>query len=597
MKYFLAPVLVVLFSLPLTAQLDPRVRYGTYLGGSLADCYDSFLDNCANAGHNYFPANSGASVVTMDKQGNIFVAGGTSAVDFPTTAGAYRRTPGYMNNGFGDLFSSDSFVAKFSPSGALVWSTYLLVGAGPGLITFDSAGNVVIVGGVNLGDDRYPFYSPFIAKLNSTGTAMLNYKLLVSRDCTSYDGAAFGGAAVDSSGAIYIAGSSGYGGAYNGNCIVPTRGANEYGQGFVVKLNSAWSKVYAARVDGQLSGIAVDTKGNVWVTGDIYDSGAPNVARLNTLGALTYSNTFGAEGTGIAVRAASNGDAILTGWVWDAYSNMPATTNIGTRVSSGFATFVRRINLDGQVIYSTVIHGSNMQPSGLALNSADEPFVTGSETAAFYINRYANAPAAGAFLLRLNNKGNVVWLDSTFAGGSGSGIFIDAAWNAWVVGSVGSGQYFPLTANAYQKDFKNAASQGFLAKLIIDADLKMQIQGTSPNPVMHGSTLTYTLAVYNNGPDVSDGDTITDVLPAGTTFVSYSTTNGTCTHPAVGFGGTFKCTRSGVLNKGSYWGPVKLTVKVNAAAGTTLKNTASVAAKTQDMVSSDNSATVYVKVQ
>jgi len=65
----------------------------------------------------------------------------------------------------------------------------------------------------------------------------------------------------------------------------------------------------------------------------------------------------------------------------------------------------------------------------------------------------------------------------------------------------------------------------------------------------------------------------------------------------VGSGGTFKCTRAGVLNKGSYWGPLKLTVKVNAAAGTTLKNTTSVAAKTQDVVSSNNTATVYVKVQ
>jgi len=262
-------LLTLLFAVQAFGQLDPRVRYGTYLGSSLADCYEPFLNNCDQVGHNYFPANSGASVVTMDKQGNIFVAGGTSAVDFPTTPGAYRRTAGYMNNGFGDLFSSDSFVAKFAPSGALVWSTYLLVGAGPGLITFDSAGNVIVVGGVNLGDDRYPFYSPFIAKLNPNGTAILSYKLLVSQDCSSYDGAAFGGAAVDSSGAIYIAGSSGYGGAYNGNCIVTTPGANEYGQGFVVKLNSAWSKVYAARVDGQLSGIAVDAKGNVWVTGEI----------------------------------------------------------------------------------------------------------------------------------------------------------------------------------------------------------------------------------------------------------------------------------------------------------------------------------------
>jgi len=84
--------------------------------------------------------------------------------------------------------------------------------------------------------------------------------------------------------------------------------------------------------------------------------------------------------------------------------------------------------------------------------------------------------------------------------------------------------------------------------------------------------LTYTLAVYNNGPDVSDGDTLTDVLPANTTIVSFTNTNGTCTHPAVwGSGGTFKCTRSSLLNKGSYWGQITLTVHVNAATGSTLK--------------------------
>jgi hypothetical protein len=39
--------------------------------------------------------------------------------------------------------------------------------------------------------------------------------------------------------------------------------------------------------------------------------------------------------------------------------------------------------------------------------------------------------------------------------------------------------------------------------LIIEADAKVLIQGASPNPVTHGTNLTYTLAVYNNGPDVS----------------------------------------------------------------------------------------------
>ena len=82
------------------------------------------------------------------------------------------------------------------------------------------------------------------------------------------------------------------------------------------------------------------------------------------------------------------------------------------------------------------------------------------------------------------------------------------------------------------------------ASEIIEADVKA-IQSASPNPVTHGTNLTYTFSAFNNnGPDISDGDTITDVLPSGTTFVSFSTTNGTCTHPAVGSGGTFNAQRS-----------------------------------------------------
>jgi uncharacterized repeat protein (TIGR01451 family) len=213
------------------------------------------------------------------------------------------------------------------------------------------------------------------------------------------------------------------------------------------------------------------------------------------------------------------------------------------------------------------------------------------------VNPYSNHVPSGAFLVRLNQTGTALWLDSTFGGNGGNAIAVDAAWNAWLVGDSNAGNYFPITSNAYQSSFKNASSQGFLAKLIIEADVKALTQKTSPSPVPHGGNLTYTFAVYNNGPDVSDGDTLTDVLPAGTTFVSFTNTNGTCSHPAVGSGGTFRCTRSSTLSKGSYWGPITLTVHVNATSGTTLKNTASVAGKTQDVFPSNNSSTTYVKVQ
>ena len=69
------------------------------------------------------------------------------------------------------------------------------------------------------------------------------------------------------------------------------------------------------------------------------------------------------------------------------------------------------------------------------------------------MNRYSNAPAKGAFLQRGNQTGSALWLDSTFGGYAGYGIVVDSAWNAFVIGTSLSGEYFPLTANAYQKQF------------------------------------------------------------------------------------------------------------------------------------------------
>lgn len=45
------------------------------------------------------------------------------------------------------------------------------------------------------------------------------------------------------------------------------------------------------------------------------------------------------------------------------------------------------------------------------------------------------------------------------------------------------------------------------------ADVTVQMTD-SPDPVRVGSTLTYTITVRNNGPDMAAGVTLTDTLPA-----------------------------------------------------------------------------------
>ena len=59
--------------------------------------------------------------------------------------------------------------------------------------------------------------------------------------------------------------------------------------------------------------------------------------------------------------------------------------------------------------------------------------------------------------------------------------------------------------------------------------IDLQIQKTdSPNPVNVGGTLTYTLTARNNGPSTATQVVITDSLPTTVTYLSSSSTQGTC---------------------------------------------------------------------
>jgi len=80
------------------------LAFATYLGGNSFDA---------------------ARGICVDSAGNIIVVGGTSSTDFPTTEGAFCRHLTPAGPDVGRLGATDVFVAKFSPKGELLWSTYL----------------------------------------------------------------------------------------------------------------------------------------------------------------------------------------------------------------------------------------------------------------------------------------------------------------------------------------------------------------------------------------------------------------------------------------------------------------------------------------
>jgi uncharacterized repeat protein (TIGR01451 family) len=100
-----------------------------------------------------------------------------------------------------------------------------------------------------------------------------------------------------------------------------------------------------------------------------------------------------------------------------------------------------------------------------------------------------------------------------------------------------------------------------------------------PDPVQLNGRLTYTIVVGNNGPDAATQVTLADPLPAGTSFISVSTTQGSCT------GGALINCNLGTIAKGQ---TVTITLVVRANQAGTLTNTATVVGKEPESNTANN---------
>jgi uncharacterized protein (TIGR03437 family) len=137
-----------------------------------------------------------------------------------------------------------------------------------------------------------------------------------------------------------------------------------------------------------------------------------------------------------------------------------------------------------------------------------------------------------------------------------------------------------LTGN--QEAAPNAADA---ATQVATADLALTMTAT-PNPVVAGGMLTYAIAVINNGPNVATDVTVTDILPASTTFFSCAAPGGECKGSGNNRAITFGSLASGASATISLFA----TVNPTTAGGTTIGNTAT-AGVSIDPSLANNSAT------
>ncbi|MFZ5471583.1 MAG: SBBP repeat-containing protein [Myxococcota bacterium] len=379
--------------------------------------------------------------ITVDAQGNVYLAGGTQSSDFPTTAGAYSRA----SNG-----SWDAFVVKLSPQGALLWSTYV---GGPNYdrayaIEVDSSGAILIAGRAGSGFPTTagvvqpsfvgdlavnPAYGPqdgFVAKLSADGATLL-WATYVGNDDRSF----IRDIDIDASGhvlAVLTDVSRPFPHVTAGSAIPNLQGGTD---GAVVKLRS----------DGQQV---------LWGT---------------------YLGGAGDEAGGPSLRVERvTGSVYVVGNTSSA--NFPTPNGFDTTLGGGTDAFLAKLSADGaSLLFATYLGGSAAEGTGthnVALDPAGNVVVghwSQSTDLAMTGHRKTAPAGVNSLLWKFSSAGQL--LASTYVGGSGDdgiqGVATDTQGNVVVSLDGTTSLDLPVTAGAFQAT-NAGAPDGALIKLSPD---------------------------------------------------------------------------------------------------------------------------------
>jgi uncharacterized repeat protein (TIGR01451 family) len=108
----------------------------------------------------------------------------------------------------------------------------------------------------------------------------------------------------------------------------------------------------------------------------------------------------------------------------------------------------------------------------------------------------------------------------------------------------------------------------------------------SPDPVVVGSTLTYTIQVSNLGPHEATGVTVIDDLPGGVSFLTATTSNGSCQRK----GKKVTCAIGTLAADATKANAVTITIQVRPTKAGKIENTATVDGVEKDPVGKNNKA-------
>ncbi len=333
------------------------------------------------------------------------------------------------------------------------------------------------------------------------------------------------GIAVDSGGNVYITGTTQSSGWVSGGWIATFGGESD---GYVVKLNASGAHQWSTYVGGtgldEGKGIAVDSGGNVYITGTTQSSGWVSggwkttlsgendgyVVKLNTSGAHQWSTYLGGlyddQGYGIAVDA--SGNCYATGH-----------TASPDWVSGGFKVLYSG-NTDGYIVkfsnlgihqWSTYVGGTNLDVGrGIGVDANGNCYAGGATLSPGWASGGFNTMYRGGtlsgdgYVVKLSSAGNHVW--STYLGGSnddgGYSIALDAIGSCYAVGSTESLGWVSGGWNPVH----NGGVDGFVVKLSsAGAHLWSSYVGGTDTDACRGVAVDSNGNCYITGDSMSSG--------------------------------------------------------------------------------------------
>ncbi|HKQ73840.1 MAG TPA: SBBP repeat-containing protein [Blastocatellia bacterium] len=340
------------------------------------------------------------------------------------------------------------------------------------------------------------------------------------------------GVKVDSAGSAYVVGVTSASDFTARSAAQPvSKGGTD---AFITKLSPSgdaiiYSTYLGGGGDDSANGIAVDSSGSAYVTGNTTSSDFNTrtplqtsnrggseafIAKLSPNGSqLVYSTYLGSSGedVGYAIAVDSGGAAYVTGYTTANDFNTQGPLQSTNR--GGFEAFVAKLNPAGSALtYSTYLGGAGGDlGSGIAVDGSGNAYVIGYTTSTDFNTKApalqsANGGGLDLFITKLNPAGSDL-VYSTYLGGAdddqGFGVAVDAARNVYLSGTTASSN-FPVTNNPIQSTRKGT-SDAFVTKI---------------NPA--GAQLVY--STYLGGGDTDTGRGIA-VDATGSCYIAGDTTS------------------------------------------------------------------------